>query len=1368
MNDRVLYTVRLIKQLIISLLSVCLTTLSIVVLLGVNALNSQSVSVDVQQFGIAEGLVNRDVQVYKDSNGFLWIVSPESLQRYDGYRFKNYPLIGGENFNPTFVAEDPKGWLCIGGLLNKKRYSAFFLHPITGKYRTARAHLGDVSSERLALLLNEKIDNNVNKKYGEYGIESNMFKVGKHDRLYFKHDQQLIIYDFTPNEVRIKLPFDASFRVETHTPNGDFWIAIEYKNEKALCRLTQEGEIKECHVAYFTKHRMVGGRISAHINGEIYFPGRDEERGEKVYSIYAINEKRERRKVYEVPEGYMFSQMVGGSVWLLGKMGWKILDLETDRIFELARADYGPELFEPLSYKTFFSDDSNQFYISSEFGFNIVNINDNPFTCYFNNQQLSLPFNNAVRGIWVDEKDVYYNCEFEGFVNSPLGQPDTFDVLLRSLPHNGEQHFHGEALYKTSKGNFLLGSVDGVYELDVNGAIQDYHTKKQQQVFYAAWSLFEDVDSCIWVGYFGLLEKICNGQVTSYPFEDSNNIIYQIKRKSAHEFWLCTNSGLYVFDKEQGQITAQYHSGIEGSQHLPVSDIRYLHLEENGDKWMATGHGLLHWNAEAGITRLFTREDGLANTNLYAAIPDEYGRLWLSSDYGLMSFDLSTYNTKTYLPEDGTGQEEYNRISYFKADDGTIFFGGLNGITSFHPKDFRNQQTDDEKMILSTIEVFDGKRGEVVSKIKEVTTNGVLEFYPDDRFIKLSFTLLNFTDISKNLYGWRIEGVYDDWTYQKDNNLQFGVLPYGNHILHIKGQGSSGSWSANELKIKIRVQKPFYLQWWFLSISLVLLILAIASFFQWRTRMLRREITKATATIQQQTEELLELDQLKSRFFANVSHELRTPLSLMLGPIRRLLKNNTVDTEGQKLLGFLERNTLHLRTLVNEILDLSKLENNKMELNEEPTLFYSYLKDHLLQYYSISDSEDIQIKVELNLDEDVQLLLDRNKFEKVLNNYLSNAIKFTRSKGSVKVKSWIKDQSLFLSVQDTGRGIHPDDLPFVYDRFYQSKTKGAVTEGGTGIGLSMCKELSELMNGDVWAESQLGKGSTFFLKLPIQLATDAVIPALTSKQVLSPNRQPIAAVLDGNKHKGKQILVVEDNKDLRAFYKIILSDYKVVATEHGQAALQYLEKNSAPDLIISDLMMPVMDGMQLLEHLKSSDTYRHLPVIMLTAKTNRAVKIKALRSGIDDYLNKPFDEEELVIRIHNLLEYRANRLIASSTETDKKENVAEQFSEADIQWLEAVENYIISQLSNDLLTTASVAAHFAMSESSLLRSLKKMTGLTPVQYLREMRLNEARNLLLVKRYKTVSQVAYQVGFKDAAAFTRSFKNRFGKVPTAYI
>ena len=597
------------------------------------------------------------------------------------------------------------------------------------------------------------------------------------------------------------------------------------------------------------------------------------------------------------------------------------------------------------------------------------------------------------------------------------------------------------------------------------------------------------------------------------------------------------------------------------------------------------------------------------------------------------------------------------------------------------------------------------------------------------------------------------------------------------HDLLIKGQMPNGQWSDKQLRIKVIVEKPFYLKTWFIAGALLGLILMVIVFIRLRTARLKKRtllleemVERRTATIQQQAEELKSLEQLKSRFFANVSHELRTPLTLLLGPIESVLKRNAKDEKDRLLLEFARRNGHKLQKLIDEILDLSKLENNKLEVARKPVHFYPYLIEHLAQYQSFADSDRLTFRTLYKADESLWLMLDTSKFEKIIDNFLSNALKFTPQGGVVTLAIEKRGGDIMCSVHDTGRGIHPDDLPFIFDRFYQAKQGDIKTEGGTGIGLSLSKELAELMGGKVWAESEPGKGSTFFYQFPMTALSPELKPSLAE---IVNEREHGASVTDEELvHRlssETNILLVEDNDDLREYLAFLLSEATVSTAENGQVAWDAITTmNSLPDIIISDFMMPVMDGMQLLKKIKADDRFRHIPTIMLTAKANTDSKVHALRIGVDDYLTKPFREEELKARINNLIQNHKERLSIFLEQKNGQSGTAIErpmMAEVDNHWLEQVEEIVGAQFTNPKLSVTDLAEQVSLSERQFRRRLKQLSGMTPSQYIQEMRLQKAYLLLSDGTYSSSKEVCFATGFNDARYFARLFQKRFGIKPS---
>ena len=459
-------------------------------------------------------------------------------------------------------------------------------------------------------------------------------------------------------------------------------------------------------------------------------------------------------------------------------------------------------------------------------------------------------------------------------------------------------------------------------------------------------------------------------------------------------------------------------------------------------------------------------------------------------------------------------------------------------------------------------------------------------------------------------------------------------------------------------------------------------------------------------------------------------------------------------------------------------------------MDEKPVAPYPLLRRITSQFESYARLKSIELVLDFRGSQELQILMDEDKFGKIFNNLLSNALKFTPEKGRITIRLYELDYSMHLQVEDNGRGIHPDDLPHVFDRFFQTGRPGVPAEGGTGIGLALCKEYARLFEGKISVESTLGTGSIFHFIFPkkevfvrsednFMTATPEMEKLVVEENVIP--TQPLAKATAEPKTSDRPLLlVVEDNPHLRDYIQIVLDEkYRVLTAENGQIAIDLLNKNSPqsnPDLIISDIMMPVMDGFQLLEKVKRDERLRHIPFIMLTARADIEDKLKALRTGVDDYLLKPFEETELLIRVSNLIERFRERTAYAQLQLPMKEaakqadgfDSEEELTEGQAAWLEQLENQIFEEVANDLLSVSWLAKKQFLSERQLYRRLKVLTGLSPNQFIQEIRLIEARRLLETGAAESLYLVSKKVGFKSSKYFSKLFMERFGKSPTDYF
>lgn len=521
-----------------------------------------------------------------------------------------------------------------------------------------------------------------------------------------------------------------------------------------------------------------------------------------------------------------------------------------------------------------------------------------------------------------------------------------------------------------------------------------------------------------------------------------------------------------------------------------------------------------------------------------------------------------------------------------------------------------------------------------------------------------------------------------------------------------------------------------------------------------------------------------QLEAAKSRFFANVSHEFRTPLTLIQAPLENLVKTEQLSVRANTTVHKVLKSSNRLMRLVTEILDLSKLDKDKLELVTSKEALFLLVRRVVSNYESYVQQKDINLSLEYLANPNLQLEIDKYKFEIILHNYLSNAIKFTPKNGNINLIVKDDGQKIQVAVSDTGIGIPQDKLKNVFDRYYQISNENTAYTAGSGIGLSICKEYAQLFGGKVWAESpnEQGKqGATFYFEFPkkeiftqINDKEAHAIQEEQAKPIQADTPMPICPVKDKNIDKEK-ILVVEDNYDLRLFLEELLSeDYQVVTAEHGQEALTILEKDKC-DLIVSDVMMPIMDGFKLLENLKSSDDYKQIPTIMLTARAGINDKLNALRIGVDDYILKPFNEDELKVRVNNLISFSERRSNAvDEVEQNEEMDNAKKLTPVDEAFLQNFEVEVKKSLGSFKFNANHLADEFHVSRSQLFRKVKVLTGFTVNEYIKEARLQVAKEALENKTVSSVKEVAYSVGFKHTNYFSISYEQRFGKRPSEYF
>ncbi|MCB9316941.1 MAG: response regulator [Lewinellaceae bacterium] len=1344
-----------------------------------SAIFNQTPIIQAQYFSLEEGLSHRHVtSIHQDSAGFLWFGSKYGLNRFDGYGFKWFTeeKNGLQSNEIDQILADAKGRLWLfhtGNIWQGEVITIDLFDPVTHLVQSFKEAFGETArfdqSDIICFTKN---------KQGHLAFLTKSHLI--------VHTDRFVYYPISEPDIRLA-------RKIYWADDGRFWVVVVKRLERTkLLILDSEGTVEheileeknaEPVIRDLDEHG--GGQYSTSIRA-----GASGQTQRKHYKIDPSGNKSEDLAAerffgaYDIKQGFLSAilEKIQSYYWVsTEEREFKLLPENGGRPILLS--EQYPSLKFPTSI---LADHEGAIWVATEFGVYRFMLKKPRFKVFLHDRKVPLTDETfSIRGMAVvdDGADSYLWAMVE-----QLG------LLWRVDLRTGEEReIMGRdgarwALGKTKQNEILCAGTRDMLKIKgkTGEVVHSYHFEKPADAL-AIWMNVEDKYGKIWSDNYeaGKLIFFNEGKQTNlenWTGDPGTIYTYQFAEDKTDTAWVATSKGLFRLNIQNGQVVARYWKEGKGKFHLPFDHVHHFIQAENGTFWLATATGgLVNWSPNQGIIERLTRVDGLPNNTIYAVYPDEHGNFWMPTDYGIAILNRSTRSIRTYTVNDGLSNNEFNRISHCRDEAGNFYFGTLNGVTAFHPDDFVADTTAyHPPLVITSFHQFDAASNQLVDKTADLLRSNTIVMRPGDNLFRLEFSLLAFQDMKNVQYSYRLEGVDGEWNYQNVNTIRLSRLPYGNYVLAIRGQTAEGLWSNHMLHINVQVVKPFYLQAWFIVLAFASVLGGIFYYYKQRERGLKerqaeleRVVRERTATIEHQKEELQSLDAAKSHFFANISHELRTPLTLMLGPIKSLLKGNHPPEQQEKLLNIAKQSGQQLQQLINEILDLRKLEMGKMEVHAEPTLLTTFFNRHASQFESLAKSKQIDFSHETTMPEDAVANIDQDKFRQILYNLLSNALKFTPAGGRVSVNCSLHGNSLNLKVADSGSGIPPEDLPHVFDRFFQSSRPGKPAEGGTGIGLALCQEYAKLFGGSISVDSTVEKGSVFSIEFPVTLADARQLqPAGITPEAIETDAIPQASVVAKSAPAPEEltskttILLVEDNPELQDYIRLILEEkYHVITAGNGQEALDS-QLTANCQLIISDLMMPVMDGYQLLEILKSDDATRHIPVIMLTARAEAKDRLKALRIGVDDYLTKPFDEEELLVRIENLLANHAVRRAAADEMRAAGE--ATDISQPDKDWLENFETYLQRNIANDVLTVPFLAQEFAMSESTLLRQLKRLTGLSPQKYWMEMRLNEARQMLENRQFDSITMVASKVGYPDARSFSRAFKERFGKLPSEIL
>ncbi len=953
------------------------------------------------------------------------------------------------------------------------------------------------------------------------------------------------------------------------------------------------------------------------------------------------------------------------------------------------------------------------------------------------------------------------------------------------------------SIFEDHSGTLWIGAggLNRLYRTN-NSDIQKFRFKSIVPDF--STSICEDKKGNLWAGSWGNGIIKLNPQTNQYviykhepgnKYSLSNNTIRKVYVDRSGILWVGTDGGgLNKFNpKTKHFIHYKYKPNDPTS--LRQDQVNSIYEDRSGRLWVGTyGGGLNLLNRKTGKFKAYTENDGLPNNVVYGILEDEHGNLWVSTNRGISKITISYDNKlnkeilkfKTYDVTDGLQSNEFSYSAYFKSPKtGEMFFGGPNGFNSFYPDSIKHN-TYIPPIVVTQLKYYSSETiKQKPAIVKGITADQNIELSYKDNILVFEFAALSFRESFKNEYAYKLEGFNGNWIYLgTKREATFTNLDPGEYTLRVKGSNNDGIWNEAGISLNIIITPPWWKTWYaFLSYAIIL----FAMLYSIRKYELGRIKLRNQLKIEHiESQKIKELDHLKSRFFTNISHEFRTPLTLVIGQI-----NNVIPGIGEskiiEKLSVAKRNANRLLTLVNQLLDLSKIEGGGIKLEFVRKDVITFLKNLIYSFEAIASEKSISINFKSEKEPFV-IDYEPDKLEKITTNLLSNAFKFTPYNGTVSLivssesNETSQNEMIQIEIKNTGTGIPEENLAKIFDRFYQVKDVNKLSFEGTGIGLALVKELVELHNGTVEVSSH-DEVTSFTLKLPV-MQQNAEVNIETpspleeeSKTILSSEElteSTIYSEISDNQIKGSnktQILVVEDNKDIRNYIRENLCEtYNVEVATNGKEGLVKAQE-LIPDLILTDVMMPIMDGFQLSKEIRSDERTSHIPIIMLTAKATDEDKITGLDTRVDDYLIKPFNIKELQLRIRNLIEIRRKLRQKFSTATIIHPSEVTDDS-VDQKFLKKALEIIEKSMGEENFNVSALAEQLAMSETHLNRKLNALIDQPPGQLIRSMRLQRAADLLK-KGAGNIAEICYQVGFSDQANFTRSFKKQFGVSPTEY-
>jgi len=998
--------------------------------------------------------------------------------------------------------------------------------------------------------------------------------------------------------------------------------------------------------------------------------------------------------------------------------------------------------------------------------------------------------------------NIWYSILGQGIVNY---DGRSFHLLSEN---EGLYRNYISTIYEDRSGNIWFGNnYDGVQKYD-GKKFTHFHEKDYHKGLSGPGqinSINEDREGNIWLGTLGEgLKKFDGTSITNFHgvgYRELEKILCILPDYNDNIWFGIAGGSIRLFRYDGDSLAGFMHY----SNYPDIKMITSIFEDSDRNLWIGSdGGGLIRYDGNS-ILRL-TEEDGLSHNYISSIIEDGYGNIWAGTQRGLSLVskeDENNYRVTSLGVGSGLKNLSFNLNSVCLDLQDRLWWGTGNVVTSLDLDRFYQIKSLQPNVKLNTIRInqdFIDFRTVLYKRNHEGVENRIkfsrvasinnypldLELPHDLNHLTFSFTATEWSAPQAVKYRYMLAGLDEQWSpLSTRNTADYRNIPPGKYNFRVMASSSSNLWSE-PFEYSFIIHRQWWMRWWALSVYGLILILLIRYYIRF---MISKERIQAEVQIKQvEVEKMQELDQMKSRFFANISHEFRTPLTLILGPVKEMLKNSELLKERDRsLLGTMKRNAGRLQQLINQLLQLSSLETGNLKLEVSEGDLTGFVRTIILSFLSLAESKEIHFEYDLEESPDL-LFYDKDKLDKIVSNLVSNALKFTPPGESVKVTLQYSqnDESsngihAVIKVADTGMGMNEEELDKIFNRFYQVGNSDSRDHEGSGIGLALVKELVDLYRGEIKVESEPSKGSVFSVKFP------ASMDYFQEKEILTVAQENTDVEIQGaafglskesadlvinedEEHRDDSdkpvLLIVEDNADLRTYLSSNLVDhYQVLEAKDGRDGLSKALE-CIPDLVISDLMMPGMDGMEMCNKLKSDTRTSHIPLIMLTAKADRDSKIGGLEKGADDYLLKPFDPEELQIRVRNLVEQR-RRLREKYREEFLVDTHDLQIAAPEDAFLSRVVDCVNKHLPDLEFNVDRLGREIGLSRTQTYRKILAVTGQTPRELIKNTRLKLAARMFR-EGHNNVSRVMYAVGFNSSAYFAQNFRTLFGMNPSQYI